>query len=189
MTKPLPEPGVPIHLSLNATPKPYVLEVGTPALVSIASGQRLLEWYRANLCSKVFVDPRGHRVIFLDTDFVHLIKLVDKYGNEPRNRRMTLDQIQSGRVSLAPGRFDIRRAQELSWASSIVEKPTMIVPNWQVLGKANPGDAYIKNFGVDGGRPIYRVLICAHAGQRRRPVTLFPRERFASQEIHPILWP
>ena len=64
----------------------------------------------------------------------------------------------------------------------------MIVPNWQVMGRANPGEAYIKNFGTEE-RPVYRVLVCGFAGQLRRPVTIFPRERFAQREIHPILWP
>ncbi len=190
MNKPRPVPAIPSPQTLEAAPRPYILAACTPALLPITSGRELLEWYRNNLCSRSLIDPRGYRVIFLDTDFVHLlVKLIDKYGNEPRNRRMTVDQIRSGRVNLTAGRFDIRRAQELSWASSIIQQPTMIVPNWQIMGKANPGDAYIKNFGIDGGRPIYRVLICGHEGQRRRPVTIFPRERFTSQEIHPILWP
>ena len=102
---------------------------------------------------------------------------------------MTIEQIQSGRVQLTPGRFDVRRAQELSWARSIIESPMMIVSNWQPMGIANPGDAYIRNFGVEGGRPIYRVLICGHAGLRRRAVTIFPRERFAEREIQAVLWP
>jgi hypothetical protein len=64
----------------------------------------------------------------------------------------------------------------------------MIVPNWQIMGKANPGDAYIKNFGTKE-RPVYRVMICGHAGLKRFPVTIFPRERFADREVRPILWP
>jgi hypothetical protein len=54
---------------------------------------------------------------------------------------MTVEQIQSGRIVLNPGRIEIRRAQELSWARSIIEVPTMIVPNWQAMGRAIPGDA------------------------------------------------
>jgi hypothetical protein len=158
-----------------------------PELLPITTMQDLFGWYRTHLCGKVISDPRGFRVSFLDTDFIHLIKLIDKYGKEPKNRKMAIQQIQTGRISLVPGRFDIRRAQELSWARSIIESPTMIVPNWQIMGRANPGDAYIKNFGKD--RPIYRVLICGHYGQRRRAVTIFPRERFAEREIMPILWP
>jgi hypothetical protein len=103
----------------------------------------MFNWYRVNLCAKAIIDPRGYRVTFLDTDFVHLIKLTDRYGKEPKNRRMTIEQIQSGRVALVPGRIDLRRAQELTWVRSIIERPTMIVPNWQIMGRANPGDAYI----------------------------------------------
>jgi hypothetical protein len=69
-----------------------------------------------------------------------------------------------------------------------MQEPTMIVPNWQVMGRANPGEAYIKNFGTEM-RAVYRVLVCGFAGQLRRPVTIFARERFAQREIQPILWP
>jgi hypothetical protein len=109
----------------------------------------MFDWYRQGPCRRQIVDPRGCRVSFLDTDFVHLIKLTDKYGKEPKNRRMTIEQIQSGRITLVPGRFDARRARELTWARSIIEQPSMIVPNWQTLGRAIPGDAYIRNFGTD----------------------------------------
>jgi hypothetical protein len=83
----------------------------------------------ASTSAAEIADPRGCRVSFLDTDFVHLIKLTDKYGKEPKNRRMTIQQIQSGRIMLNPSRIELRRAQELSWARSIIERPTMIVPN------------------------------------------------------------
>jgi hypothetical protein len=160
----------------------------TPAVLPITTLLDLFNWYRQNLCGREILDPRGCRVSFLDTDFVHLIKLTDKYGKEPKNRRMTVEQIQSGRITLNPGRIQIRRAQELSWARQIIESPTIIVPNWQAMGRAIPGDAYIKNFGTEG-QPIYRVLICGHAGKRRWAVTIFPRERFADREIATVLWP
>lgn len=159
-----------------------------PALLPITTLLDLFNWYRLNLCGKEIVDPRGCRVIFLDTDFVHLIKLTDKYGKEPKNRRMTIEQIQSGRITLNPGRIQIQRAKELSWARAIIENPSMIVPNWQAMGRAIPGDAYIKNFGTEA-EPLYRVLICGHAGKKRWAVTIFPRERFADREITPVLWP
>ena len=60
---------------------------------------------------------------------------------EPKNRRMTIEQIQSGRIKLHPSRIQIRRAQELIWARPIIESPTMIVPNRQAMGRAIPGDA------------------------------------------------
>ena len=161
---------------------------GTPPLLAITTLLEMFKWYRQNLCGRQIIDPRGCRVSFLDTDFVHLIKLTDKYGKEPKNRRMTIEQIQSGRITLHPGRLDLGRSQELTWARSIIENPAVIVPNWQALGRAIPGDAYIKNFGIEGQR-IYRVLICGHAGLRRWPVTIFPRERFADREIAHVLWP
>jgi hypothetical protein len=170
-------------------PQPAIVVVpATPALLTLISLRDLFDWYKLNLCDRGFTDPRGYRVSFEDTDFVHLIKLKDKYGNEPRNARMTIEQIQSGRIVLHPDRLDIRRATELTWARSIIESPDMIVPNWQPKGRANPGDAYIKNFGTVE-RSHHRVLICGHAGLKRRVVTIFARDRFADREITPQLWP
>ena len=154
----------------------------------MTSLREMLDWYRLNLCAKELVDPRSQRVTFQDTDFIHLIKLVDSFGKEPRNRRMAIQQIDSGRIVLNTGRIEPQRAQELTWVRSIVETPTLIVPNWQIMGRANPGDAYVKNFGTDE-RPIYRVLVCGHAGMKRWAVTIFPKERFKAQEIETILWP
>jgi hypothetical protein len=74
----------------------------TPAVLPITTLLDLFNWYRQNLCGREILDPRGCRVSFLDTDFVHLIKLTDKYGKEPKNRRMTVEQIQSGRITLNP---------------------------------------------------------------------------------------
>jgi hypothetical protein len=148
MTKPATVP--PNLLAFEAAPRPYVLAIGTPALLPLISGQQIFQWYQANLCGRYFTDPRRQRVSFLDTDFVHLVKLVSKYGEEPRNRGMTIGQIKSGRLKLVHGRFDSRRAEELTWARSIIESPDMIVPNWQIMGRANPGDAYIKNLRRKG---------------------------------------
>jgi hypothetical protein len=146
---------------------PPVAAASPPALLPLTTLLNLFTWYRQNLCGQPFSDPRGFRVCFEETDFVHLIKLKDKYGKEPRNAR---------------------RAQELSWARTIVESPTMIVPNWQVMGRANPGDAYIKSFINESGTH-HRVLICGHAGRKRRVVTIFARDRFTNREITPVLWP
>jgi hypothetical protein len=169
-------------------PAPFKWVEGTPAVLQITTQLNLFNWYRLNLCGREIMDPRGFRVSFLDTDFVHLIKLTDKFGKEPKNHRMTIEQIQSGRITLNPSRLQIRRAQELSWARSIIEAPDTIVPNWQAMGRVIPGDAYIKNFRKEG-LPIYRVLICGHAGKKRWPVTIFARERFADREIATKLWP
>jgi hypothetical protein len=169
-------------------PPPIPAEPNTPALLPITTLLDLFTWYSQNLCDRSFTDPRGYRVSFLDTDFVHLIKLKDKYGKEPKNARMTIEQIRSGRITLVPGRLDLRRAQELSWARSIIEAPTKIVPNWQPMGRANPGDAYVKTFGTEANAH-HRVLICGHAGLKRRVVTIFARDRFAEREVTPVLWP
>jgi hypothetical protein len=118
-----------IENPLHRSPTSPASAEGTPALLPITTLLDLFSWYRLNLCSREILDPRGRRVSFLDTDFVHLIKLTDKYGKEPKNRRMTIQQIQSGRIMLNPSRIELRRAQELSWARSIIERPTMIVPN------------------------------------------------------------
>ena len=79
-----------IDNALPEPPSPPVWADGTPALLPITTLLDLFNWYRLNLCGKEIVDPRGCRVTFLDTDFVHLIKLTDKYGKEPKNRRMTI---------------------------------------------------------------------------------------------------
>ncbi len=173
----------------DTTAKPYHLLPATPEKLQLTNLTDLFDWYRVHLCGKQLVDPRGQRVHFLDTDFVHLIKLVDKYGREPKNARMTIEQIQSGRIVLNPLRMNIQRAQELTWAQQLITEPDLIVPNWQPLGRANPGDAYIKNFAIPGAKPVFRVLICGHEGRKRRAVTIFPRERFAEVEIATVLWP
>jgi hypothetical protein len=167
-----------------------LLKAGTlpPPLLPLSTLSDLFLWYQRSLCGHALLDPRRYRVSFEETDFVHLIKLKNKYGGEPRNACMTIKQIQSGRIVLVPGRLEIRRAQELSWAQSIIESPTMIVPNWQVMGRANPGDAYIKTFTNESGTH-HRVLICGHAGKKRRVVTIFARDRFAARELTPVLWP
>lgn len=162
---------------------------GTPDLLPINSLLELFNWYRANLCGRELTDPRGCHVTFEETDFVHLIKLVDKYGKEPKNRRMAIEQIQSERLKLVPGRISLQRAQELSLAKSIIEVPDMIVPNWQIMGRANPGDAYIKNFGATE-KNIIRVLICGHAGMKRWAVTIFPKDRITHKDLAGgRLWP
>ena len=119
---------------------------GVTEYVPLTSMIDLFTWYKHNLCQPEIRDCRGYRIRFLDTDFVHLIQLVDKYGDEPKNKRMTIEQIQCGRVKLTAGRFDAGRTKELSLARAIVENPSFIVPNWQVMGRANPGEAYIRNF-------------------------------------------
>ena len=106
-------------------------------------------------------------MLFPEPEFVHLIKLVSKYGEEPSNRLLTIKQIDSGRVKLVTGRFSVKRARELSWARLIVEAPWRIFPNWQALGRANPGELYARNFGTQD-KPVLRSLVCGIKGQTRR---------------------
>lgn len=158
------------------------------ALLPLDSLKSNLEWFRSNLCSAHIRDPRGCRVRFLGTDFIHLNKLVDKYGKEPRNARLALEEIERGRITFKPGRFNPKRAVELAWAVDIATQPWRIVPNWQALGRGYPGEAYIANFGT-AEKPAFRVLICEVIGELRRPVTIFPRERFSKLELATVLWP
>jgi hypothetical protein len=165
-----------------------ILKEAEKKLIPLTTLLDLLTWYKRNLCGTEIYDPRGHRVRFLETDFIHLIKLVNKYGEEPRNTRLAIEEIERERIKFVAGRFDPRRAQELCIARDIATQPTRIVPNWQPLGRANPGEAYIKNLGTEE-QPIYRVLVCGIEGKVRRPVTIFPREEFSAKHLAGQLWP
>ena len=157
-----------------------------PAVLPLNDMRELLRWYRLNLCNAMIEDRRGYRVRFIPENFIHLIKLTNKYGDEPKNARMALDEIERGRIRLTPGRFDPQRAAELSWARLIASDPWRIVPNWQAQGRGD--EAYVRNFGTEEC-PIYRVLVCEITGTIRQPVTVFPRERIGIKELQRILWP
>ena len=157
-----------------------------PALLPLDDMRDLLRWYRLSVCEAEMTDPRGHRVRFLTENFVHLIKLTTKYGKEPKNASIAIEEIQRGRVRFVAGRFDTQRASELSWIRSIVTDPWRIVPNWQALGRGD--EAYIRNFGTDDA-PVYRILVCEVIGTLRQAVTVFPRERVGARELAVTLWP
>src|SRR5258708_4198601 len=127
-----------------------------PAALALDSLHDNLEWFRANVCSIMIHDPRGHRVRFLDTDFLHLNKIVDKYGREHKNAKLALEEIERQRIVFKAGRFDPRRATELPWAVAIARTPWCILENWQPLGRGYPGEAYIANFGTEQDT-IFRV--------------------------------
>ncbi len=158
----------------------------TPALLPLNDARDLLCWYQVNLCEAVIEDPRGCRVRFLPANFIHLIKLTNKYGDEPKNARLALEEIERGRIRLVAGRFDPQRTAELSWIRLVASDPQMIVPNWQALGRGD--EAYIRNFGAEQ-QPIYRVLVCEVIGKQRQAVTVFPRERISQKEVSQVLWP
>jgi hypothetical protein len=157
-----------------------------PSLIQLGTIQNLLEWYSINLCNVYLEDPRHYRVRFSVLTFVHLIQLQTKFGDEPKNKGLTIDQIRSGRINFVKGRFDEQRASELSWAREIATNPDQIVPNWQVLGEGD--EAYIKNFGT-AESPKFRILICKVLGTLREAWTIFPRERIGEKELAGQLWP
>jgi hypothetical protein len=107
----------------------------TPAPLPLNDARDLLRWYRVNLCEAVIEDPRGYRVRFLPANFIHLIKLTNKHGQEPKNARLALEEIEKGRIRLVAGRFDPQRTAELTWIRLVASDPLMIVPNWQALGR------------------------------------------------------
>ena len=157
-----------------------------PAVLPLVDMRDLLSWYRLNLCNADLRDPRGYRVRFLPENFVHLVKLTTKYGKEPKNAHIAIEEIERGRIKFVAGRFDPQRAPELSWIPSIATDPWRIVPNWAALGRGD--EAYVRNFGTDES-PMYRVLVCEVIGMLRQAVTVFPRERIGDKELSSILWP
>lgn len=172
----------------------FELPEGAPPFPPLDSMLNLFQWYERHFCRGGLFDCRKFPVTFCEVDFVHLVKIVDRYGKEPKNRADAIRRIKSGEFKMfkgtqhSPPNFSVQRAKDLALALPLIQDPWMIVPNWQPLGKANPGEAYIRNFGKDGRRR-FRVLICGIAGKRRTPVTMFPRQRFAAEEILIRLWP
>jgi hypothetical protein len=157
-----------------------------PPTLELTSIKELLAWYDLNLCNTTLIDPRGYRVRFLYENFVHLIQLKTKYGKEPKNARVALQEIERGRIAFKAGRFDCKRAMELPSAAEIAQRPDMICTNWQVLGRGD--EAYVKNFGTEEC-PQFRVLICEVLGTVRQAVTVFPRERIGEVERRCQVWP
>ena len=169
--------------------------IGVPALLvppPLTSMLDLLSWYRLNLCETTLTDPRGNRVWFEEEQFIHFAKITDQYGREPKNKKDAIRRINCGELKMFHGtqqsdaNFSLQRVQDLRFCLDIARDPDLIVPNWQPFGRANPGEAYIRDFGSD--RRKYRVLICGLAGRRRLPITLFRRERFAGDELRAKLY-
>ena len=160
--------------------------VGAPQLLALTTLLDALDWYERNLCSAVLHDRRGFRVRFQPETFVHLIQLRNKYGQEPRNRRLALQEIRRGQIRFAAGRFSPQRTQELAWAEEIVRSHDRICRNWQPLGSG--AEAYLKDFGGEGVHK-YRVMICKVRGTIREVVTIFPRESIGANELAAQIWP
>lgn len=157
-----------------------------PPLLQLTTIQELLEWYHINLCNVRLTDRRGFRIRFSLHRFVHLIQMRTKFRDEPRNKKMTIQQIRTGIVKFEKGRYDEQRASELSWARELATNPERIVSNWQALETGD--EAYIRNFGTED-LPKYRVLICRVVGKVREAWTIFPRERIGEKELRGQIWP
>ncbi len=147
--------------------------------------QEALAWYELNLCNANLRDPRGFRVRFKCEHFIHHIKLKNKYGNEPRNRKLAIEEIRSGKIQFVVGRFNQQRVSELPWAADLATKPFCICPNWQVTGTGD--EIYVRNFGTEVA-PQWRALVCKAIGQTRHFSTMFARE-IRTQDLKAKIWP
>lgn len=157
----------------------------------LGSMQALFEWYERHLCHAELRDPRGYRVCFTENEFVHLVKLTDKYGNEPKNKRLAIQQVRKGRFPMRKGEHpnhDVERVQNLVLAAALVQKPDFIIPSWQATGKAYPGEVYVRDFGTSG-RKKYCTLVCLLEGTRRIPVTMFHKQSITHLNEIKRLWP
>ena len=154
-------------------------------LLPLNTIQETLEWYEQNLCNVDLRDPRGFRVRFKVEHFVHHIKLLNRYGTEPKNRLLAISEIRSGKIKFVPGRYSAQRASEIPWAVELATAPTHVVANWQALGSGD--ENYVRNFGNES-MPQWRVLVCKVIGQTRHFSTLFPCE---IRDKHLVLkiWP
>lgn len=156
-----------------------------PRLLSLGSIQSALQWYEQNLCNADLRDPRGFRVRFQPEHFVHHIKMVNKFGLEPKNRNLIIQEIKSGKLHFIDGRYSVQRASEIPWAIELATDPDFIVRNWQALGTGD--ENYVKNFGTEEA-PQWRVLVCKVIGQTRHFSTIFPCE-MKNRHLETVLWP
>jgi hypothetical protein len=154
-------------------------------LLPLDNIQDVLQWYENNLCKVELRDPRGHRVRFQVEHFIHLIKLTNKYGQEPKNRRLAIEEIRSGKIQFVAGRFSEQRASEIPWAVELATQPECVCPNWQALGSGD--ENYVRNFGTESS-PQWRVLVCKVIGETRHFSTLFPRD-VREKHLAVKIWP
>jgi hypothetical protein len=154
-------------------------------LLPLDNIQEVLQWYENNLCNVELRDPRGYRVRFKVEHFIHLIKLTNKYGKEPKNRRLAIEEIKSGKIRFVVGRFSEQRASEIPWAVELATQPNCICPNWQALGTGD--ENYVRNFGTES-YPQWRVLVCKAFGETRHFSTLFPSE-VREKHLAVKIWP
>lgn len=112
-------------------------------LLPITTIQDALEWYERNLCNVDLRDPRNFRVRFKCEHFIHHIKLKNKYGVEPKNRTLTIENIRAGKIQFVDGRYNPQRVSEIPWAAELATRPTCICPNWQAVGTGD--ENYVRN--------------------------------------------
>ena len=154
-------------------------------LLPLDNIQAVLQWYEQNLCDVDLRDPRGYRVRFKSEHFIHHIKLKNKYGEEPKNRKLAIEEIKSGKIRFVPGRYSPQRASEIPWAVELATNPDCICPNWQALGTGD--ENYVRNFGNETV-PQWRVLVCKVVGQTRHFSTLFPSD-VRDKHLATKIWP
>jgi hypothetical protein len=154
-------------------------------LLPLDSIQEVLQWYENNLCGVDLRDPRGYRVRFKPEHFIHQIKLTNKYAEEPKNRRLAIEEIKSGKIQFVDGRYSAQRASEIPWAVELATDPECICRNWQALGSGD--ENYVRNFGTED-LPQWRVLVCKVIGQTRHFSTLFPCE-VKEKHLAVKIWP
>jgi hypothetical protein len=154
-------------------------------LLPLDNLQNVLQWYEQNLCNVDLRDPRGFRVRFKPEHFIHQIKLTNKYGKEPKNRKLAIEEIRAGKVAFVERRYSRQRASEIPWAVELATSPECICRNWQILGSGD--ENYVRNFGTEIA-PQWRVLVCKVIGQTRHFSTLFPceiKEKYLANRIWP----
>lgn len=154
-------------------------------LLPLDSLQEVFEWYEQNVCNVELRDPRGYRVRFKPEHFIHQIKLTNKYGVEPRNRPLAIQEIKAGKVRFVEGRYSAQRAREIPWAVELAARPDCICLNWQCLGSGD--ENYVRNFG-SADLPQWRVLVCKVIGQTRHFSTLFPCD-VRDKHLEGKIWP
>jgi hypothetical protein len=154
-------------------------------LLPLDNLRETLEWYEKNLCDVELRDPRGYRVRFKSEHFIHHIKLTTKFGKEPKNRTLTIEEIRADRIQFVSGRFSVQRASEIPWPVELATKPECICLNWQGMGTGD--ENYVRNFGTED-QPQWRVLVCKIIGQTRHFSTLMPceiKEKYLANKIWP----
>jgi hypothetical protein len=104
-------------------------------LLPLHSIQEVLQWYENNLCNVELRDPRGYRVRFKPEHFIHLVTLTTKYGEEPRNRRLAVEEIKSGKIQFVDGRYDVAARLRTTLGRGIGEEPRVYLSELASIGK------------------------------------------------------